>query len=186
MFAVALLLDPQAGAYAVAAPASGTALALQVGSDRLAFVKDDTEVHTLLAGRETEFGAAGTRLPGGGRVAVDDDTGQYLVTWPDGTEADIAPISIWGLRILLHPAASRAGAPLPANPTREQLYGAFADTWRVTAATSILPYPPGTGTAAFTDKAFPDKLLTVADLDPARSTRSRSAAATATSTRRRW
>ncbi|WP_344666397.1 VWD domain-containing protein [Catenulispora yoronensis] len=178
-----------------------TAIALQVATDRLAFRTDGTAVDTLVNGKDTAYGATAAKLPGGGTYGLDED-GQYIVTWPDGTEADIEPISIWGLRILLYPADARKDNLTgmlgdddgnPANdpvistgsgtgsgsgsgtstvladpPAHDQLYGPFADTWRVTDATSILPYPPGTTTASFTDKSFPDKMVTAADLDPGR------------------
>lgn len=116
--------------------------------------------------------------------------GEYSVVFPDQAVAEIAPISVWGLRIIVFPPqrmkgagtlhgllgtfsgdpatdlVTGTGAIVSAQPSREQLYGTFADSWRVTDATSLLPYPPGTNTATFTDKSFPDKVETVADLDP--------------------
>ena len=166
-----------------------SAIALRVGSHRLTFRTDGTEVATLVDGRDTPFDTTAAELPGGGSYGL-DEAGQYVVTWPDGTEADIGRISIWGLRILLYPADARrgeltgllgdddgnrnndpvtgTGAVLADPPARDQLYGALADTWRVTDATSLLPYPPGTTTATFTDKTFPDNAVSVADLDPGR------------------
>jgi hypothetical protein len=68
-----------------------------------------------------------------------------------------------------------AGATLPDPPDRARLYGAFADTWRVTDAASLLPYPAGTNTATFTDRTFPAKPVTVDDLDPGRRAAAREA-----------
>ena len=51
--------------------------------------------------------------------------------------------------------------------TTAQLYGAFADTWRVSQATSLLDYGTGQTTASFTDVAFPSDALSFADLPAA-------------------
>ena len=163
-------------------------IGLRVGPDRLSFAMHDG-LRVRLNGADTILTSAERKLPGGGTAVFDQD-GQYLVTWPDGTRAEIGAMSGWGLTIVLQPSdalrtttrgilgdfdgdpvndlATSAGQVLPDPPSREQLYGRFADSWRVTAATSLLPYPPGTSTETFTDRTFPDKPITVADLDPAR------------------
>ncbi len=46
------------------------------------------------------------------------------------------------------------------------LYSDFADSWRVTDASSLFDYPPGQGTADFTDKSFPRGAVSVDDLPP--------------------
>ncbi len=54
-----------------------------------------------------------------------------------------------------------------AQPVATQaLYGAFADAWRVTDATSLFTYAPGESTATFTDRGFPAQVVTLADLAP--------------------
>ena len=54
------------------------------------------------------------------------------------------------------------------QPLGEQtLYGAFADSWRVTEGTSLFLYGPGENTATFTDRSFPHEIVTINDLDPA-------------------
>ena len=59
------------------------------------------------------------------------------------------------------------GTVLATNPvSADQLYGEFADGWRVTDATSLFTYADGQGTADFTDKTFPDRATTVHDLTP--------------------
>jgi hypothetical protein len=84
------------------------------------------------------------------------------------------------MRILLHPAprhkgefigllgnldgdpsndlAVKNGTTLPAQPSHEQLYGEFADSWRVGQDTSLLDYPAGTDTNTYTDPGFPAKV----------------------------
>src|SRR6202041_2882329 len=54
------------------------------------------------------------------------------------------------------------GSQKPATTT--QLYGSFADSWRVTNQTSLFDYPPGEGTANFTNSSFPQVPITLDDL----------------------
>jgi Ca2+-binding RTX toxin-like protein len=46
----------------------------------------------------------------------------------------------------------------------DELYGAFADGWRVTDLTSLFDYGPGETTATFTDLDFPAAAVTISDL----------------------
>ena len=48
--------------------------------------------------------------------------------------------------------------------TSAQLYGDFANAWRVTDATSLLDYAPGTATADYTFANFPYSPASIADL----------------------
>ena len=54
------------------------------------------------------------------------------------------------------------GTVLPASMPSSELYGAYADSWRVTQDTSLLDYGPGQTTATFTDTAYPGQPLTLA------------------------
>jgi Ca2+-binding RTX toxin-like protein len=47
------------------------------------------------------------------------------------------------------------------------LYGRFADSWRVTMATSLFDYGPGESSATFTDHSFPRQAVTLDMLPPA-------------------
>ena len=40
----------------------------------------------------------------------------------------------------------------------------FGDSWRVLQGTSLFDYAPGTSTETFTDRTFPDKIVTTDDL----------------------
>lgn len=51
--------------------------------------------------------------------------------------------------------------------TREILYGPFADAWRVTDATSLLPYGPGETTETMTDRTHPKTFVSLSDLTEA-------------------
>lgn len=49
--------------------------------------------------------------------------------------------------------------PMPGDPHDRfvALYRTFADSWRVTDETSLFTYEPGTSTASFTDRSWPDE-----------------------------
>lgn len=165
--------------------AVNTAAGMRVGADRLGFARYDGSLEVRLNGRPAD--ATTHALPAGG--TLDLSGGEYTVTWPDGSKATVAPIGGWGLRVMVYPAEGRkgtltgllgnfngdpaddlttgAGKRLGDAPARGDLYGAFADSWRITQATSLLDYPAGRTTASYTDKSFPDKIVTADDLDPA-------------------
>lgn len=55
------------------------------------------------------------------------------------------------------------GSSLATDPLEESvLYGSYADGWRVTDETSLLPYDPGETTEDYTDRDFPRKPLPLA------------------------
>jgi len=54
------------------------------------------------------------------------------------------------------------GTVEPTTMSTATLYGAYADSWRVTQATSLLDYGPGQTTATFTDASYPGTSLSIA------------------------
>ena len=58
----------------------------------------------------------------------------------------------------------RDGTPLGETLDFDVLYGAYADSWRITNETSLFTYGPGEGTADFTDTSFPQGVITLDDL----------------------
>lgn len=161
-----------------------SAVAIQVGADKINFQIADDKVTVRVNGREQAV-TGEAPLPGGGSIATEEDT--YFVDSADGSEIQLVPIGAWGLLVQVYPApalhgkltgllgnfdgdpandlALPDGSQLPEQPSREQVYGAFADTWRV--HNSLLDYAPGQTTATFTDKSFPDKVMTPAELPSA-------------------
>lgn len=63
--------------------------------------------------------------------------------------------------------ALRDGTVLAQPVSFADLYGVYADDWRLTDATSFFDYPAGLGTADFTDSTFPAGVLSLADVPPA-------------------
>lgn len=58
---------------------------------------------------------------------------------------------------------SSSAKVFPPNLTYDQLYKEFADSWRVEARKSLFDYAYGESTRTFTDRNFPEKVLTLAD-----------------------
>ena len=63
--------------------------------------------------------------------------------------------------------ALRDGTVLAQPVAFTDLYGAFADSWRLNDATSFFEYPVGQGTADFTDLSFPAGVLSLQDIPTA-------------------
>jgi len=59
------------------------------------------------------------------------------------------------------------GTVLTGPLTKQDLYGIFADSWRVTPETSLFVYGNGESTETFTKRDFPARTISVNDLDPA-------------------
>jgi len=127
--------------------------------------------------------ADGRQLNYGDGAALIHSQGRYYVLLPG--EADRRPVVSWsrgqfGLSVpegggdltgLLGNAngeakddlALRDGTSLPADAGPAVLDGTFADSWRVTEATSMFTYAAGQSTATFTDRAFPSGVTTPGD-----------------------
>jgi outer membrane protein assembly factor BamB len=56
---------------------------------------------------------------------------------------------------------TRDGTDLGVDLTDEQLYGEFAESWRITDQGSAFWYAEGTSTETFTDRTFPDEPVTL-------------------------
>ncbi|MEO1269156.1 MAG: LCCL domain-containing protein, partial [Myxococcota bacterium] len=113
-----------------------------------------------------------------------------ILTWPDGSRLTIDGRRNGPLNLGVLLAEGRRGAVVgllgdgdgdPSNDLRirdgdlldqpvpfEQLYGAFADSWRITDDTSLLDYAPGEGTARWTRLGYPTAVADLDSIDPAR------------------
>ena len=116
-------------------------------------------------------------LGSAGSVERTEDGGQVALRWADGSIALAGIIPGEGIDVEILPAASLRGhlegllgnddgssagdlrfpdgSTLPTAASALDLDGRFADAWRLTDATSLFSYAPGTDTATFTDRAFP-------------------------------
>lgn len=147
----------------------------------LSGVPDPSGLQLRVDGVLTTLGPQGIDLDGsrvvqpwgGNGIEIDySDKTILIVTpafWPDQQK--------WYLNVNVYAATATAGifgklardSWLPALPDGSSLgpkpdslheryidlYGKFADAWRVTDATSLFDYPPGTSTATFTDRGWP-------------------------------
>ncbi|MFI7155375.1 VWD domain-containing protein [Micromonospora chalcea] len=171
-----------------------SAVAFRVGAHRVALTLTDGGTRVHVDGAPLAVPPDRTDLAGGGTLTRrPSDTGPtdgYDVTWPDGSAAAVDQIGRYGYRILVRLAETRAGkvrgllgdfdgdpaddiAPASGAPLAQpvpfgKLYPAYADSWRIAADRSLLHYDDGQNTGTFTDRAFPEREVTVADLDPAR------------------
>ncbi|WP_161962457.1 VWD domain-containing protein [Nocardioides speluncae] len=59
--------------------------------------------------------------------------------------------------------ALRDGTQLNAATSAAELHGRFADSWRITDEESVFAYVNGESTATYTDLAFPQNIITLAD-----------------------
>jgi RHS repeat-associated protein len=62
--------------------------------------------------------------------------------------------------------ALRDGTVIGGSISKQQLYGQYADSWRITQATSLFDYAPGKDTNSYTDRTFPKTVITAATLTP--------------------
>ena len=168
-----------------------TAAAVRAGTDVVGFYAVDGDIQVHQGGKVVMPQKGSTKLPGGAtltrRAGVYDYGGDgYDVTWPDGSIVAVDPVGSEGLMVNVTPAAarkgtfsgllgnfdgkaagdlvSRDGKTIPDLPGYDDLYHVFGDSWRLSQGESMLEYGPGQSTATFTDRAFPDQPVTVADL----------------------
>jgi len=151
--------------------AINVAVALRVGSDRLGFYADGS---TRINGVQTDIREGMTLLMGGG--VVWRHASNVLVVWPDNTQVHLSLGSYVGVQVFLADArkggsvsgllgdfnddlagdlVANGGSAIAASPTFAELYGAFADSWRVDSRTTLFDYGPGESPETFTLKPFP-------------------------------
>jgi von Willebrand factor type D domain len=169
--------------------AVNSAIAIRVGATRLGFYLSSTGIAVHRDGQTVTVPSGDTALPGGATLTRGRDPyagDAYDITWPDGSTASMARLGSWGLRLSVQLTAARAntvagllgnfdgdpandpapagGAPLGETLSYDKLYPAFADSWRITDATSLFDYEPGQNTKTLTDRTFPDRFVKAADL----------------------
>ncbi|WP_210254935.1 VWD domain-containing protein, partial [Methylocapsa sp. S129] len=161
-----------------------TELGAQVGSDRVTFDINRPDM-VFVNGAATNLSATNSVLNLAGGQIVELSPSAFQLTWNTGESLTVTnagsylnysvqlgpndgPGSVEGL---LGSAESQAndlalpdGTVLTQPLTSSQLYGTYANAWRITDATSLLDYDPGQTTASFTDVNFPGDSLTLADL----------------------
>ncbi len=66
---------------------------------------------------------------------------------------------------------TRDGRNVGPDPTYDERYGQFAESWRISQSTSLFDYASGASTDTYTDRSFPDRETSVDSLPAADRTR---------------
>lgn len=149
--------------------ATNTAAVADVEGDRVEVRADGQSGMTMLLNGVPTAMASGP-LPHGGRLDYQPQgSPPWLVAyWPDGSYVEFTTWGTFSLTVLAYAAPDRAGKlsgllgnnngsnadDIPAT-TYDALYPHYADRMRVTPATSLFTYAPGTSTATYTIEGFP-------------------------------
>ena len=142
---------------------------------------DPSGMQLRVNGALVEATANGINLPSGGHVAKAAD-GTYEITDAKGTQLVVTPQfwvsqKLWYLNVNVNQTSAFEGVfgriaqrswlpalpdgtslgpkPASAGQRYQDLYQRFADAWRVTDATSLFDYKPGTNAASFTLADWP-------------------------------
>lgn len=151
-----------------------TAVAFKVGSGR-AEIRSGNNMQLFVNGKSQELKTAS--LPGDVQLLVEQTV--VVFTWKDGTAAYVRPVGAYGLALSVEPSDQLAGklegllgdadgktendlhargSAAIVKPTYNELYPAFADSWRITDGTSLFTYESGKNTNSYTDRSFPDDM----------------------------
>ncbi len=170
--------------------ATNTAIAARDSGHRVGVYVVGGTLQARLDGTPIDPGA-GVTFDGGRIAAIPNG---FEIDFPDGTRLMALSVEEWGINAVVIPSTTLAsdgvgllgvldpgGIGLPALPdgtrlppaiSTEQrnqiLYGQFADAWRITSATSLFDYDPGTSTETYTQRDFPPpaQVRTYGDLAP--------------------
>ncbi len=171
--------------------AVNTAVAARVGGARVALYVDQEPplrvdgVPVSLADGAVLAVPAGTITRGGGAYTIAWATGERVRVGLNGSYLDVQPWLPLGrvVRGLLpspdgvtaNDLTTRDGVVLAQPVAPGDLLGIFGASWRVTQAGALFDYPPGQGTADFTDPTFPTSVASTGALPPAEAAAARSA-----------
>jgi uncharacterized protein YdeI (BOF family) len=130
-----------------------------------------------------------TALTDGGSIDLGDGASVsrsgavYTATWPGtghvptltmvGTDVELDVPYAFDLRGLLgngdgdpsNDLVTAADDPLPSSPTASEIYGTFANSWRIDDDDSLFTYGSDESTETYTDLTFPSEVVTINDLD---------------------
>jgi len=169
---------------------TNTAVAMNVAGDRVGIYAGATP--RLLVNSEPITLTGRTMwLTNGG--LIEHREGQYTVIWPDNTAVQVQIRGAWLDLLLALPKERRSkvagllgnfdGDPkndlaardgtavtlegLAQDEAYRQLYKVFGNSWRITQTVALFDYGPGEDTTTYTDLTFPQKPISIADLDEA-------------------
>jgi len=165
--------------------ASAVATAVRIGGDIMAFYNDGTirRNHAVSAFPEGKTMLATGTLCRSGSI--------FVLVWPDNTQVRIdTSREFLGVRVYV-PAQrkgkmtgllgtfddvttnelfTRQGAAVATPVAFATFYGTYAESWRITQASSLFDYAGTATTETFTDRTFPQQLAVTSSLAPVEST----------------
>ena len=158
-----------------------TQVAARVGTDNVSFATDGT---VRIGGNAVDIGVGNARALSGGQV-VETSSDSYRIDWNTGEVLNVTDYGAYlSLTVSLGPTAGPGsvqgllgsdsgqandfelanGTVIPQPIADSDLYGEFADAWRVSQASSILYYANGTTTADYTNTTFPEGTVSLASV----------------------
>jgi len=172
-----------------------TAVATKIGDQRIGFYAEEDSL-IRIDGQPVEIPDNQSIPVGEGQISRDGRV--YTVVYPTGEQLEVNTaltfrgVSYLNYNIFLNEDRESTISGILGNnngntdddiiladgtvlekPSREELYGSYADSWRVTQESSLFDYEPGRSTDSFTINGFPTRDITVDDLDPADVARAR-------------
>lgn len=159
-----------------------TAVATVLGGKRIGIYKDQG---LLIDGQPTQIANDDALAIGEGRIYREGNT--YTVVYPTGDQLVAKVGSRVNVEVYLKDEregkvkgllgnfnknpkddlAKRDGTVLTGSVSPSQLYGEYADSWRVNQAESLFDYKSGENTNTFTLKNYPRQKVKISDLTPA-------------------
>ena len=161
-----------------------TMIGAAVGTDRVTFGLNRPNA-VWIDGSPSALNSTNTVINLNGGSVVQLSSASWKLTWSTGESLTVSDYgSYFNLSVSLGPLDGPGsvqglagpdegqandfqladGKVLPQPLTSAQLYGEYANAWRITQANSLLDYAAGQTTATFTDVNFPGDLLSLADL----------------------
>ncbi|MEG4497847.1 VWD domain-containing protein [Microcoleus sp. F10-C6] len=162
--------------------ADNTAVATVLGGKRIGIYKGQG---LLIDGQPTQIANDDALAIGDGRIYREGNT--YTVVYPTGDQLVAKVGSRVNVEVYLKDEregkvkgllgnfnknpkddlAKPDGTVIPEPVSQQQLYGEYADSWRVNQAESLFDYQPGENTNTFTLQNYPRQKVKISDLTPA-------------------
>ncbi len=159
-----------------------TALATILAGKRIGIYKD---LGLLIDGQKLQIATNDALAIGDGRIYREGS--KYTIVYPTGDQLVATVGSRVNVEVFLteerqgkvkgllgnfnnnskDDLAKPDGTVIPEPVSQQQLYGEYADSWRINQAASLFDYKPGENTSTFTLKNYPRQKVKIEDLNPA-------------------
>ncbi len=160
-----------------------TAVATVLGGKRIGIYKDQG---LLIDGQPIQIANNNSLVVGDGRIYREGNI--YTVVYPNGEQLVAKVVGTTRVNVNVYLTEERQGkvkgllgnfnnnpkddlakhdgTVIPEPVSQQQLYGEYADSWRVNQAESLFDYKPGENTNTFTLQNYPRKKVKISDLNP--------------------